>query len=697
MRNRKLIFWLISYSLILLISLSYAQPNNPYSEKIKTFEKFIEQQMEIDKIPGLSIGFYKDDFFWAKGFGYADLENKTQAKANSAYRLASNTKSMVAVALLQLVEKGKVDLDAEVQRYVPYFPRKKWPVTIRPLLGHLGGISHYKNYDVEGKIREHKDTRESLEIFADWELLAEPWTKYQYSSYAYNLLGAIIEGASKQSFGDYLKENLWDPLEMYDTYMDDPHQLLPNRVRGYRLIEGEIVNSEYVDISSRFAAGGTRSTVVDLLKYAKGLSTEKVLSKKSIDLMYTSMVLKDGYFTDYGMGWVVPPVNGRFHVYHTGGQPETRTMLVRFPKENFALALAYNLEGANLFIYSHRLFQLIFDEPWHMEVYTGNKIDDAIYQGMWSAFNYGLGYFDRYEKPLTVDEKELARAFDYFNSCVNHDSLKLDYNKYFRKIRSGRHPAANLAFVKIGSYMAKQLQEKNGAKTLKKYTRVGAIGFFDDYLKMYKNETSFSTKIQFSKSFEKIVEKWNQDWNQVCNEYTRKLAPTPFSNVNSIAKKLKKLFANTNVYPDFVDDFSGVTRFFYLKGDETNTFKIANSTLELYPKSVAAQIILANAYVRFGQKDKALQLYKNAKKLYPDDRQVSASNLNQYVNEMARTGLLDEALDMLKLFVELYPDEAMFYQSMAEIYLQRGRTYFEKALKADPTYEPARKRLKEIR
>ena len=146
-----------------------------------------------------------------------------------------------------------------------------------------------------------------------------------------------------------------------------------------------------------------------------------------------------------------------------------------------------------------------------------------------------------------------------------------------------------------------------------------------------------------------------------------------------------------------MDDFSGVTRFFYLKGDETNTFKIANSTLELYPKSVAAQIILANAYVRFGQKDKALQLYKNAKKLYPDDRQVSASNLNQYVNEMARTGLLDEALDMLKLFVELYPDEAMFYQSMAEIYLQRGRTYFEKALKADPTYEPARKRLKEIR
>jgi len=696
MKNRKSIIWLISFAWILLISESFAQQKNPYSGKIKTFEKFVQQQMEIDKIPGLSIGFYKDDFFWAKGFGYADLENKTQAKENSAYRLASNTKSMVAVAILQLMEKGKVDLDAEVQRYVPYFPRKKWPVTVRPLLGHLGGISHYKNYELEGKIREQKDTKESLAIFADWELIAEPWTKYQYSSYAYNLLGAIIEGAAKQPFGDYLKENLWDPLEMKNTYMDDPHKLLPNRVRGYRLIDGEIKNSEYVDISSRFAAGGTRSTVLDLLKYAKGLSTEKILSKESIDLMYTSMVLKDGYFTDYGMGWVVPPVNGRFHVYHTGGQPETRTLLVRFPKENFALALAYNLEAPHLHIYSHRLFQLFFDEPWNMYVYTGNKFDDALIYGMWSVFNYGLGHFDRYEEPLSVDEKELTGAIDYYNLCMNRDSLKSDHNKFVKKIKSGRHPVANQAFVKIGSYMAKQLQEKNGANSLKKYTKVGAIGFFDDYIKMYKKEPTHSTKIQFSESFEKIVEKWNQDWARVCNDYTRGLALAPFSEVKTMAKKLNKLFAGANVYPNFVADFSRLARYFYLKGDKKKTFETAKLALKLYPNSSLAHVMLANSYVRFGEKDLALQSYQKAKELNPDDRFVSASNLNQYAGEMARTGLLDEATDMLNIIVKLYPNEAMLYNSIAEIYLQRGKTYFKKSLKVNPAYEPARKRLKEI-
>jgi len=86
-----------------------------YKEELKEFEDYVARQMEIDKTPRLSIGFMKDDFVWAKGYGYADLENKVPAKAESAYRLASVTKPMTAVAVMQLVEKKKIDLDAEVQ------------------------------------------------------------------------------------------------------------------------------------------------------------------------------------------------------------------------------------------------------------------------------------------------------------------------------------------------------------------------------------------------------------------------------------------------------------------------------------------------------------------------------------------------------------------------------------------------------
>lgn len=129
------------------------QTAEKYADELRTFEDFVRGQMEKSKIPGLTIGFIKDDYVWVKGFGYADLENKIPAKAESAYRLASVQKSMTAIAVLQLVEQGKINLDAEIQTYVPYFPKKKYPVTVRQLLGHLGGIPHYVNRDLEQHIK----------------------------------------------------------------------------------------------------------------------------------------------------------------------------------------------------------------------------------------------------------------------------------------------------------------------------------------------------------------------------------------------------------------------------------------------------------------------------------------------------------------------------------------------------------------
>jgi CubicO group peptidase (beta-lactamase class C family) len=170
-----------------------AAQTQQYQAQLAAFEEFVKTQMAADNVPGLSIAFQKDGYVWAKGFGYADIENKTPAKAESMYRLALVTKPMTATAILQLVEKGKIDLDAEVQTYVPYFPKKKLPVTVRQL---LGGISHYKDYDKEGHFKDNKTTREAIAVFENFDLIADPGTRFNYSSYGYNLLGAVIEGAS---------------------------------------------------------------------------------------------------------------------------------------------------------------------------------------------------------------------------------------------------------------------------------------------------------------------------------------------------------------------------------------------------------------------------------------------------------------------------------------------------------------------
>lgn len=346
------------------------QASDKYADKLPAFEEFVRQQMEKNKVPGLTIGFVKDDYMWVKGFGYVDLENKVPARAESAYRLASVQKSMTAAAILQLVERRQINLDAEIQTYVPYFPKKKYPITVRQLLNHLGGIPHYVNPDIEQHIKEHKNTREAIAIFENFDLIAEPGTKFNYSSYGYNLLGAAIEGATKQSYADYMREHIWEPAGMKTTRMDDPLDVIPNRVRGYQLIKGELRNSEFIDVSSRFAAGGTRGTVVDLLKFMKGLNEGKLLSRESIDLMYTPAKTRDGSISGfpntagYTMGWNLAPQKSGLVVINDGGQQETRTFILNFPAKKFALAVAQNLEqdddGAIVF----RLYELVLNEKF---------------------------------------------------------------------------------------------------------------------------------------------------------------------------------------------------------------------------------------------------------------------------------------------------------------------------------------------
>ena len=349
-----------------------AQTSDKYADKFRVFEDFVRQQMEKNKIPGMTIGFVKDDYVWVKGFGYADLENKIPAKPESAYRLASVQKSMTAAAILQLVEQGKINLDAEIQTYVPYFPKKKFPITVRQLLYHLGGIPHYVNRDVEQHIKVHKTTREAIAIFENFDLIAEPGTKFSYSTYGYNLLGAAIESASKQSYADYMRQHVWQPLGMSETRMDDPLALIPNRVRGYQIMNNEIRNSEFIDVSSRFAAGGTRGTVIDLLKFMKGLNDGKLLSAKSLGLMYATTKMRDGAVSGfprtagYAMSWNLTTQKRGLVVFNDGGQPETRTFILNFPEKKFALAVAQNLEKDNYSEMFLRLYELILDEKFRL-------------------------------------------------------------------------------------------------------------------------------------------------------------------------------------------------------------------------------------------------------------------------------------------------------------------------------------------
>src|SRR6266851_8062752 len=193
--------WLIMF---LAVAVTVSDKKKTLSqEKRLGIEKAVSSFMSANSVPGIGAAVVLEgEPVWSAGFGMADLEDSAPATSSTLFRLGSISKSLTAIAVLQLWERGKLDLDAPVQKYCPAFPRKEWPLTPRELLGHLGGIRHYhpdgKGDIPEDSARHFASMEESLQIFAADPLVAKPGTKFNYSTYGYTLLGCVLEGAASQ-------------------------------------------------------------------------------------------------------------------------------------------------------------------------------------------------------------------------------------------------------------------------------------------------------------------------------------------------------------------------------------------------------------------------------------------------------------------------------------------------------------------
>lgn len=673
----------------------------PFADALRSFEVYARERMAYDRIPGLSVGFIKDGHTWAEGFGYADLENKVMAGPESSYRIASITKTITALAVLQLVQEGKIDLDAEIQKYVPYFPRKKWPVTVRQLLGHLGGISHYKNYAVEGTIKEPKTTRESIAIFQDFDLVAEPGTRYNYSSYGYNLLGAAIEEVSRLPYEEFIKKHIFDPLEMKDSRLDNPADLIPNRVKGYRLTRGELRKSEFVDISSRFAAAGARSTVADLLKYARGICEGKLLQKRAWKMMFSSMAIRSGYYTWCGMAWGVQPWQGHFAVSHSGFLAETRAFLLIFPVDRFAVAIACNLEGANLMPYAKRLTELILDEDIDSSAYAPDKVTQAITRAISDVFSYGLSLYKWNNASLATSANDLREAFTYFNDFVNARNLRQNYKDAREKILVGIHLASNQAFSRVGSYMAQALEKKWGKEKLLSYHRQGPLAFFSDYIKLSTEKKAARKHPRFNPEFIKLIAQWETDWNRTHTDYARHLSFSPASDFEGIISTLKKTFSGASFYPDFTSGLAEEAEYFLRANDPQKASSILNSALSIYPASPSIQASLGFASFCMSDSETGRKFYKKGHDLSLNHPSLSPDRYLISANLLMQRRKPKEAIALLSLALEYYPKEARFYTKLGDLSLAAGQKdraveFYQKALKVDPDNEDAKTMLKKL-
>ncbi len=334
-------------ALALLASLATAQGPAPLpTSKIEAIERALTAEMSRRGIPGLSVAVALDgEVRLANGYGLADVENNVPAKATTLYRLGSISKTLTATAVMQLAERERLDLEAPIQRYVPGFPEKPWPVTARHLLAHLGGIRNYSEGEF-GSTRHYGSLSEALAIFKDDPLVHEPGTRFLYSTYGYVLLGAVLEGASGESYLDYLKKNVLEPAGLERTGVDDLFAVLPNRAQGYvRLASGELRNSALADTSNKIPGGGLAGTALDAARLLVALQNGVLVKKETLAKMLVRQGARDGKPSGYGLGLFLADRRGVREAWHTGGQQRVSTVLYLQPDRRLGVVLLANLEG----------------------------------------------------------------------------------------------------------------------------------------------------------------------------------------------------------------------------------------------------------------------------------------------------------------------------------------------------------------
>jgi CubicO group peptidase (beta-lactamase class C family) len=301
-------------------------------------DSVIAKASDEDHIPGISITVVRDKrIVIQKGYGMADIDSKTPETKDTMGAVASETKIVTTVAILQLVEAKKLSLEDPISKYLKDAPAIWGPITIRQLLAMQSGIPHTK---------KPPEWKEQVAWAAARPLSFPPGTKTDYSNTSFNVLGEIIEAASGKGYGDYLAEHIFTPLKMTSTRLHGPSD--PTRATGYAWKKGSLEHAPPMPPIG-YAAGGLISNQVDMSLFDAGLESSTLLKKETADLMYTAQDLAGGKKGMRGLGWdSVRVVKGKRRVTKGGDAPGYKAFWARAIDEGVSVIVMGNNDNKKL-------------------------------------------------------------------------------------------------------------------------------------------------------------------------------------------------------------------------------------------------------------------------------------------------------------------------------------------------------------
>jgi CubicO group peptidase (beta-lactamase class C family) len=346
-------------SLLLAVPL-IARADRPRVELTSKIDQYMAARVDRDHFNGTVLLAKNGHALFCRGYGMANLEHDVPCAPNTKFRLGSITKQFTAMAILILQERGKLAVTDKVKKYIANAPKSWDDITIHHLLTHTSGIANYTGFpDFLKTLRNQMTLDELIAKFRDKPLDFKPGEKFKYSNSGYIVLGKIIEIASGGPYAPFLKEVIFDPLEMNDTGYDNFATVLKNRAAGYsRMLGPAPANSTFIDMSIPHAAGALYSTVLDLLKWDRALDSEKLIPRKAIEAMFTP------YEDRYGYGWTIDNKFDLPRHSHAGGIPGFVTFIQRFPTEKLLVVVLSNFEASRVGTIGNDLAAIALDGPY---------------------------------------------------------------------------------------------------------------------------------------------------------------------------------------------------------------------------------------------------------------------------------------------------------------------------------------------
>ncbi len=351
---------------LLSVQLTFAQ-TTVSGDAIRLLDQWLEAQVDFDRLPGLTVGIVKNqELVWSKGYGKADVSKNIPAEASTMYSICSITKLFTAIAIMKLRDEGKLQLDDEASKHLPWFKVKQQypdsgPITIRTLLTHSSGLP--QEADFPHWTESNFPTKEQIiEKISKQETLYPASTYFQYSNLGVSLLGYIVEQASGTSFDTYVTDNILKPLRMNDTRTVFPENLWHGKMAtGYSELnrKGERRMLDKFQAKGMTASVGFTSTSEDLARFASwqfrllSQGGNEIIKASTLKEMQQVQYLDPNWKTSRGLGFNVMQLDGKTFVGHGGYCPGYQTLLMLNPKEKIAFIVMINALGTDPYKYFH--------------------------------------------------------------------------------------------------------------------------------------------------------------------------------------------------------------------------------------------------------------------------------------------------------------------------------------------------------